>query len=264
MNNNLTFLIISSRNDISVEKTIQSTIGVGRVILIDGGLRNLRNFENYKEISLIELAKRYNVEYVFRSYDYAAAQYNFGLNRIRTEWAFVIDSDEILSEELIDWLSNGKFEQYNQYYVRRHNYFLGKFIRYGQFSPDKNLRLFRTNIAKYEDRKVHARVNFSGKCGTAPGNLIHHTVNDLDSFFLKMIEFSKLEPIARKQGNESNEILARLRRILMRLPFQATLRFCYSYIWRGGILDGKIGFLLAKSASFYETLVSLREYFNEE
>ena len=69
-----------------------------------------------------------------------------------------------------------------------------------------------------------------------------------------MIEFTKLEEKSRKQTSDSNEFKAKVRYLLQKTYFQPTLRFIYSFILLRGFLDGKIGYLLAKCASFYETM----------
>ena len=256
MNNNLTFIVISSTNDISIENTLKSIAGVAPVLLIDGGPRKHYSLA-HEEISLINLAKKYSIDYKARKFMNAADQYNFGIKNVKTTWAFIIDSDETLSVELKSYLERGDFDGVTHFSVKRFNYFLGKKMRHGQFRPDWNIRLINVGHCKYEDRAVHARMIAEGRGAKAPGFIIHNTVQSIDAFFLKMLEFTKLEIDARTNGNQSREKKAKLRTIIQELPFQATLRFIYSYWFRLGILDGRTGYLLAKSASYYEVMVEL-------
>ncbi len=256
MNPNLTFVLISSTNDVTIEKTLESIVGTAHILLIDGGPRKNISFDQH-EISLSEIAKKFSCEYRKRDFTYAADQYNFGIRNVKTEWAFIIDSDETLSVDLRDFLNRGEFGSAIFYSVKRFNYFLGKKMRYGHFQPDWNIRLIRVGHCEYEAREVHARMVTNGTGRKAPGYMSHFTVQSIDSFFSKMLEFSKLEIESRNRENTSNERKARLRAILQKLPFQASLRFIYSYWVRLGFLDGRQGYLLAKSASFYEVLVQL-------
>lgn len=258
MNQNLTFVLICSTNDSHVEKTLESLKSIAHVLLIDGGPRK-NSVSKISEISLVEIARRYSCEYQKRNFTYAAEQYNFGISNVRTEWVFIIDSDETLSETLSKWLCEDNFNGLADfYYVKRYNHFLGKKIRFGQFRPDWNIRLFRSENCRYENRTVHARMITKGKGAKAEGFLNHFTVQNLDTFFSKMIEFSALELEARKTPNYSTEMKARIRTTMLRFPFQATLRFAYSYIFRLGFLDGHLGFKLAKCASFYEDMIDIR------
>jgi hypothetical protein len=256
VNPKLTFVVISSTNDLSVEKTLESIAGVGRILLIDGGAR--KHFSSLKgEISLARLAEHYSCEYRARNFINAADQYNFGIENVETEWTFIIDSDETLSSGLIDFLEKGNFASATHYSVKRVNNFLGRSMRHGQFRPDWNIRLIKTKHCKYEVRSVHARMLTVGKGERAPGFMIHDTVQDVDSFFLKMLEFTKLEIDSRLKKNLSTESKAKFRAVLQKLPFQASLRFIYSYWYKLGFLDGRTGYLVAKSASYYEVMVQL-------
>lgn len=256
MNKNLTFVLISSTNDLHIEETLKSISALGRVLVIDGGPR--ANFlTDQPKVSLVKLADKYGSQYIARKYINSADQYNFGLKNVNTKWAFIIDSDEVPSPELAYFLKQGDFGNFTHYSIKRFNFFLGRKMSHGQFRPDWNIRLIQIENCKYEVRPVHARMLTNGIGSKAPGYLLHKTVQDIDAFFLKMNEFSKLEVEARLLKNHSKEFKAKLRGILQKLPFQASLRFCYSYWFRLGFLDGHMGYLLAKSSSYYEVMVKL-------
>lgn len=260
MNQKLTFVIIASENDLTVKKTFDSISKIGKILLVDGGPRANSEFSIAETISLKELAVFHSATYLERKYDYAAAQYNFGISHVDTEWAFIIDSDEIVSKDLKSWLLKGDFGGKDYFSVKRFNFFLNQKIAHGQFKPDWNIRLIKKTHCKYEDRKVHARMEVNGNGGKAPSYIEHYTVQTINKFVLKMIEFTALEKNSRAKGNSSNEFKALVRSVIQQLPFQPSLRFIYSYWFKLGFLDGKIGYLLARSASYYEILVQLREF----
>ena len=244
MNPNLTFIVISSTNDVSVGKTLESIEGIARVLLIDGGARRYHP-SLLQEISLSKLAAKHSCEYIVREFVNAADQYNFGIASVRTKWAFIIDSDETLSIELRNFLERGNFDTATHYAVKRFNYFLGKKMRHGQFRPDWNIRLISTEHCKYEVRDVHARMITNGQGSRAPGFMIHNTVQNIEFFFLKMLEYTSREIDARKRNNQLVEGKAKLKSILQKFPFQSSLRFIYSYWFRFGFLDGKAGWNIA-------------------
>lgn len=264
MNQNLTFVIIASENDLNVKKTLDSISKIGKIVLVDGGPRKIRNSNQEDSISLKGFALMHSATYLERKYDYAAAQYNFGLSNVETEWAFIIDSDECISQDLKTWLLLGDFGNKDYFLVKRFNFFLNKKIAHGQFKPDWNIRLFKKTHCKYEDRKIHARMEIKGNGGKAPSYMEHYTVQTINNFVMKMIEFTDLENDSRNKGNSSNEFKALVRYVIQKFPFQPSLRFIYSYWVRLGFLDGKIGYLLARSASYYEVLVQLRKFEYDE
>jgi hypothetical protein len=264
LNQKLTFVIIASENDLTVKKTFASIYKIGQILLVDGGPRANAGFGIAETISLKELAVLHSATYLERKYDYAAAQYNFGLSHVDTEWAFIIDSDEIVSQDLRNWLLTGDFGSKDYFSIKRFNFFLNQKVAHGQFKPDWNIRLFKKNLCKYEDRKVHARMEVNGNGGKAPSYIEHDTVPTINKFVLKMLEFTALEKDSRAKDNTSNEFKSLVRSVIQRFPFQPSLRFIYSYWFKLGFLDGKIGYLLARSASYYEILVHLREFEYDE
>jgi len=264
LNQKLTFVIIASENDLTIKKTLDSISKIGKILLVDGGPRSNPEFHFAEVVSLKELAVLYSATYLERKFEYAAAQYNFGLSNVETEWAFIIDSDEVVSNPLAKWLKAGDFGKKDFYSVKRINYFLNKRVNHGQFKPDWNIRLIKTGLCQYEDRKVHARMKVNGIGGKAPSFMEHRTVNSIDTFVLKMLEYSKLEKDARSMSYPTNELKSYVRFFMQKLPFQASLRFIYSFWFRLGVLDGRIGYLLARSASYYEILVALNEFNSDE
>lgn len=263
----ITFVVLTTPNDHEVIDALKSIRNLGHILLIDGGLR--RDKKNYNVdiiLDIQEVAKKFDATYVFQNFEYAAKQYNLGISMAKTKWIFILDSDEIIGQELYDWL--GQIIQENtlltHFSIRRENYFLNKRMKHGHFRPDYNIRFFRNGYGIYEDRQVHARLIVSGKSGKTTASLLHYTVNDLDQFFERMIQYTKRDLNARNSINNSNESKAKIRRIVQKFPFQPTIRFFYSYFIKLGFLDGRVGFLLAKSSSFYETMIKLRKEFEIE
>jgi hypothetical protein len=262
MNKELTFLIISSTNDQSILETLESIYGVGEILIIDGGPRKGVGATQNNQVNLQEIANRFGAAYLANPYVNSANQYNFGIASIKTKWTFILDSDETIDAELKGWLLDANNHTLAHYEVKRYNYFLTNKIKHGHLGPDKQIRFFVTRDNRYESRAVHARLITTGTKGKTPGYLSHMTIPSIELFLSKMIVFTGREKLARGSGNESNELIAVIKRNAQKLPLQPTLRFCYSYFLKFGFMDGILGFQLAKCASFYETIVNLRKYEN--
>ena len=87
------------------------------------------------------------------------AQKQKGVDLAKNEWVFVLDSDEVITNELrdeiISTLKEPKFMAYN---VARLNFFFGKAIKNMGLYPDYTVRLFNKNFAKFDGRAVHEKV----------------------------------------------------------------------------------------------------------
>ena len=62
------------------------------------------------------------------------------------------------------------------YELSRLSQFCGRWIRHGDWYPDRVVRLFRRDRARFSDDLVHERVIVDGPVGRLRGDLLHHTM----------------------------------------------------------------------------------------
>jgi glycosyltransferase involved in cell wall biosynthesis len=133
---------------------------------------------------------------------------------------------------------NSLFVEMTGYFVSRKNLFLGRWIRYGGFWPDRKLRLFRKDAAAFEDRLVHedARLN-KGISGQLRGALVHHSYPTLSDYIEHMNRYSSL-------GAEMVVAKGKVRFSFVNIVLRPLFTFIYNYFFRLGFLDGREGLLL--------------------
>jgi hypothetical protein len=99
--------------------------------------------------------------------------------------------------------------------------------------------------------------------------MLHFAFPNIHTFMEKHNRYSNWEAAVQFKGEQTssavadNEQLAkhrRLKRWSRYLPFRPTLRFLYSYIWRGGFLDGRPGLVFCRLLAIYEYL-SVTKYY---
>jgi len=66
-------------------------------------------------------------------------------------------------------------------------------------------------------------------------------------------------PILDLLSTETDRRRRAAKKIFRRLPCRAIIRFIYMYLFRGGILDGKVGFTYCRLLAWYEWLIVLKE-----
>ena len=89
-----------------------------------------------------------------------ARQKNSAIEKAQGPWILSLDADERVPPPLrkeIEEVVN-RDNEYGGYYIARKNFFCGKWIRYGGWYPDYNLRLFRKSVGRFKDRPVHEKV----------------------------------------------------------------------------------------------------------
>lgn len=163
-------------------------------------------------------------------------QKQFGTDNAKNDWVFVLDSDEIITNELkneiVNELKNPKF---NAYKVARLNFFFGKAIKSMGLYPDLTTRLFNKKFAKFNLRAVHESVICSTKIGRLNNHFIHHAYDDIEQFISKQNRYSTLN----KKANKTKAILAPI------------WTFFKLYILQLGFMEGWRGFIIARLYSQY-------------
>ncbi|MCS6772108.1 MAG: glycosyltransferase family 2 protein [Kiritimatiellae bacterium] len=188
-------------------------------------------------------------EYTPRVYQHPWQGYIGQKNYIRRlashEWILFIDADEEVSPELREEIerelasNDGRIAGYR--FPRMVNY-LGKWIRHGEWYPDYKLRLFLRERGRSGGTEPHDQVFVDGEVKTLKSPLYHYTYDDIHDHLETMNRFSSIT------AREKFKIHARFRwrDFLLRPP----LRFLKAYIFRGGFLDGRRGFLIAVISAF--------------
>jgi glycosyltransferase involved in cell wall biosynthesis len=172
-----------------------------------------------------------------------AAQKNFAIEQCSGEWVLSLDADEELTPELQQEIQKllGSNPQLDAFYLKRRNYFLGKWIRHGGFYPDAKLRLFRRGAAKFAERAVHETIAFDGKTETLKFDLIHHAYTTLASYIEHMNRYSSLgAEVLIAQQRTSHSWIA----FVVNVMYVPQLMLQRNYVFRLGFLDGREGLLL--------------------
>lgn len=237
-------------------------------------------FDSYSTDRTIEVAEKCGARVVQRGFDNFSTHKNWALANIpfRNAWIFIVDADEQVESSLADEIFQvviNKNHINDGYFIPRKNMFAGVWIRHGGWYPDWQLRLFRRGMARCESRIVHEHMLLNGKAGYLTNHLLHHDYKGIERYFDRHNTYSSMEAVeiyrALKQlGDQSDQINPSIfskgpeRRRYLKLmacrylPFRPLFKFFWMYIFRGGFLDGRIGFRFSLLHTFYEYQVSLK------
>ncbi len=162
-------------------------------------------------------------------------QKQFAVAAARHYWVLCLDVDERVTPELragvIAALAN---PQYRAYRMPRRNRFLGRWLRHGEGYPDWSLRMFHRGSASWSNDEVHETVITTVSVGTLPGDLLHESAEDVNTYLAKQNRYSTLHAEALfSQG---------VRAGYAKLFLSPLARFIKFYVIRLGFLDGGPGF----------------------
>lgn len=206
--------------------------------------------DSYSTDRTIKIAEKYTKKIFLKKFEKDfSKQRNFGLQKASGDWILSIDADERLSlklkKEIPRLIQKSKFKGY--LFSRRNYINAQKWLKYGIFYPDWQLRLFKKGI-KFKGT-IHERPDLNEKsCQKINLDIIHnasHTKYDKFSSIFRLKEFVKIQ---------AKEIIKKEKNFLF-YPFIGFFKSCKyfldSFLFGKGFLDGWSGFRGALIFSFF-------------
>jgi (heptosyl)LPS beta-1,4-glucosyltransferase len=170
----------------------------------------------------------------------------YGIQRQRAQghatgdYVLMIDTDERVTPELQQAIQAvlSSPQPGAVYSIARRNYFLGRFMRHSGWYPDRVMRLYERGRFQYNDNLVHESLACDGaQVIPLTGDLLHLTCRDFASFQQKQLNYATAWAQERHQRGKKASLTG---------IFTHTLgAFLKTLLLRGGVLDGKQGWLLA-------------------
>lgn|ERR1051325_3733553 len=207
-----------------------------------------------------EIARQHGAKVFREAWQGHIAQKNSAASRAQQEWLLGLDADEAVSPELrveIEQLfaDPPRLARFSALSFPRFSRFCGRWIRHGDWYPDRQTRLWRRGKACWGGVDPHDRLVVQGTVGSLRGDLQHFSAETINQRLQKIIPFS--DEFVRQHLEDRRpgifELAAR--------PFW---RFLRAYFLKLGFLDGWQGFYIAAHTAF-STLVryaKLRERFD--
>lgn len=191
----------------------------------------------------------------------------------KSDWVLQLDGDEIVTQELkkeINQLLEGRYFGYDSwvsalklfighrrpqplsvpaaaYWLPRHNYFLGRYLKHAGQYPDPVIRLFQRNQAHLPAKDVHEQMVVSGTTGWFLGHLDHRATPNFSRYLIRENRYSSLKA---QQLYETGLKITPLNTInyLFLKPLETFLSLFFRY---RGLLDGFPGFVFSLYSGFH-------------
>jgi glycosyltransferase involved in cell wall biosynthesis len=239
----LTVLILTKNEAANIIPCIQSALFADQVLVVDSG----------SDDDTVTLAVGLGAKVIGHPMDGGfAAQRNFALTQAETEWVMFLDADERISPELAVEIKVALAAGPYAYEIPRQNHAFGQWMRYGGNYPDYSLRLYPRDAISWSG-VVHETATVSLPVRQLQNAIIHYTYTDWDRYFLKFNHYTTLFAEQRWAAGRK----ARWSDVLVRPPWA----FIRMYIFQKGILDGKIGFVMAVFHYFYTMAKYVKLYY---
>jgi glycosyltransferase involved in cell wall biosynthesis len=183
---------------------------------------------------------------------------------LKNDWVLFLDADEFLTKEFINEVSHKiKAFKFTGYWLNYNNYFMGKELKYGD--KMRKLALFKKDAGEYEkipedswshlDMEVHEHPIIRGEIDQIISPIIHKDYKGLEHYLARHNAYSSWEAKRYMKLNASGfKNLTKRQQLKYKIIDLGILPLTYfigAYIFKGGFLDGKAGYILAKYKANY-------------
>ena len=242
----ITPLVLTYNEIANVERTMKRLDWTRRIVVVD----------SFSTDGTVEVLKRNpRVDLLQRRFDTFAAQCNFGLEHIDTEWVLSLDADYVCSEQLIREIAAlGEAPSEDGFQVRFKYCVNGRALR-GSLYPARTV-LYRRALAYYESDGHAHRVVVRGRLGKLSGVIYHDDRKPLESWLAAQARYATNEvQKLRSTPTERLSLADRLRRAKWIAPLVMPL---YCLIGKGLLFDGLPGIEYTLQRTYAEVLLSLK------
>ena len=177
---------------------------------------------------------------IFPDWPGFGAQKNRALALATGDWVLSVDADERVTSELraeIEaTIASASFDAYS---FPRLSSYCGQTMRHSGWYPDRVTRLFKRGVARFSDDLVHEKLLTSGPVGKLRRAIAHESYRNLEDVLTKTNRYSSAGAAGlHRRGKPSSLGIA---------LGHGAWAFIRTYFLRLGLLDGKLGFVLAVS-----------------
>jgi len=194
-----------------------------------------------------EIARRHGAKVFREPWKGHIAQKNSAAEKAAGEWLFGLDADETVSPGLRAEIESALArptlnERVAAFSFPRVSWFCGRWIRHGDWYPDRQTRLWRRGRACWGGIDPHDKLMVDGAVGKLRGELHHFSAESINRRLQKIIPFS--DEFVRQHSDAGR------RPGPFDLVGRPWWRFLRAYVIRRGFLDGWQGYYIASHTAF--------------
>ena len=230
----LAVIVITYNEAQNIQACLQSVRWADELIVVDA----------FSSDRTVEIAKTMTRHVYVTEWQGYAANKNYALDRVTSEWVLWLDADERVTAELAAEIKTLLHDpSFDAYQLPRKAIFLGKWIKHCGWYPGYVTRLFKKGSARFNDKLVHEGLDYRHKAGRCRNDIIHFTDRSLEHYISKLNRYTTL---AAQELNSKGR-----RSGLVDILFRPMHMFLRMFLLRRGFLDGFHGLLLSLLSSFY-------------
>jgi glycosyltransferase involved in cell wall biosynthesis len=227
--------VITYNEERNIARAMESLRCCDEIIVVDSGSID----------RTAEIAERLGAKIVESPWPGYARQKNLAAEHASNDWILSVDADEALSEALEGeiWQIKKNGPEFDAYTVPRLAQYMGRWILHSGWYPDRKVRLYDRNKARWVGDFVHESVEVNGRLGHLQSDLLHFTCDSFAEHFKTMDRYTTLA--AEQIVSQSKQ--PGWGKLLLDPPWT----FLRSYVIQRGFQDGVEGLTIAYMAALY-------------
>jgi glycosyltransferase involved in cell wall biosynthesis len=242
----LTALVLTFNEAPNLRRTLEKLCWLHEVVVLD----------SFSTDETLAIARSFpQVRVVQRAFDTFAAQCNFGLQQVRTEWVLSLDADYVLTDDLVSELKSLQPPEQVAGYTAGFDYCVWGHVLRACLYPPRTV-LYRRSRAAYENDGHAHRVRVAGELADLHGRIQHDDRKPLSRWLWAQARYTDHEVAKLAAAKPADLSLPdRLRKLVFIAP---PLVLFYTLFARGVILDGWPGLYYAFQRVVAEMILSLK------
>ena len=240
MANKISVTILTKNSSKYIKECLEALKSFDEIIILDNGSTD----------NTIDIASSFsNVKIYKNKFIGFGPLKNLAISYTSNDWILSVDSDEILSFELVDEILNKQLDSKKVYSILRDNYYNGKLIKCCGWGNDFVNRLFNKQTTQFNNKEVHESLILDNvSVEKLQNSFKHYSFNNISELLDKMNRYSSLYAKEHK-GKKSSSLLKAF--------FRALFAFFKNYFLQKGIFCGYEGLVISVSNAngvFYKYL----------
>lgn len=248
----LSVVIITFNEEKDIENCLKSVEGIADEIIV---------LDSFSTDRTEDICKKYDILFVQHTFDGHIQQKNRAISHAKFNYILSLDADEVLSTDLRKSIIEIKQDwKFDGYYFNRLNNYCGKWIKHSGWYPDKKLRLWKKEKAKWGGVNPHDKVILDKNATDSyiKGDLLHYSFHSIEQHLAQVNKFSTIKAEGLFAKNKKANWL--------KACSSAFFKFISSYFIKLGFLDGFYGLVISfiSAMSNFLKYAKLKQLQNDE
>lgn len=207
---------------------------VDEIIIVDG----------HSEDKTVEISKKFKNTKIISTTNKPIFHINkqMAISACTSDWILQLDADEVVSLELQKEIkSTIENTEFDGFWIKRKNFFLGKFLTKGGVYPDPTIRLYQNGKGYLPCQDVHEQAVINGSVGQLNSDLLHYADPNFSRYLLRNDRYTSLIASDLEKQKISFNFINFIDFFLIKPIYW----FFLAYFRHRGYVDGFPGFVFA-------------------